>query len=393
VVYGLADVLVDSFGIPTNRERLRRGEAWSLADVSFRLNQGECLGLVGANGAGKSTLLRIINGVIRPDAGEIRLRGRVGALIEVGAGFHPQLTGLENVFLNASILGMSRREIARKLESILAFSGLSDAALRAPVRTFSSGMIVRLGFAVAIHCDVDLLLIDEVLAVGDMNFQAKCLNAIGERRRAGQTVVLVSHNLNHVAGWADYCLVLDEGRVLTFDRPAVATQRYSDHMLAVRGAASQRSEKAAEPAGSGRARLMSCCFLQEGLVKQQVRAGSPLVVAIDIDAESAVGDVEIDLKLFGEGGRLLVGASSRYGEGRLQVRAGRSAFRAEFSAVPINSGHLRASVAIWTAGRAELLDWYEGEPHPIIGNAASEGELHWMPTYRMIRSAEANERG
>jgi lipopolysaccharide transport system ATP-binding protein len=392
MTYALRDVLADSIGLRLDHGRLRTSEAWSLQDVSFELMRGQCLGLVGANGAGKSTLLKIMNGIIKPDGGEVRLKGRVGALIEVGAGFHPQLTGRENVYLNGSILGMSKREVNQKFDSMVEFSGLDENALDAPVRTYSSGMIVRLGFAVAIHCDVDILLIDEVLAVGDMNFQAKCLNAVGARREAGQTIVLVSHNLNHVAGWADCCLVLAQGKALSFDRPAAAIQAYSDHMLALRERGPDARPRPSV-AGSGRARILSVVFDQGGGegTRREVRAGQALTVRVEIAADHAIGEIELDLKIFADGDRLLVGASSRYGSRTLEVRAGHTVIRASFSPVPVNSGHLRASLALWTAGRSELLDWHEGDPHPVAGLAASEGELYWMPEYS-IDSVESVNR-
>jgi energy-coupling factor transporter ATP-binding protein EcfA2 len=301
------------------------------------------------------------------------------------------LTGRENVYLNGSILGMSKCEVNQKFDSIVDFSGLDKDAFNAPVRTYSSGMIVRLGFAVAIHCDVDVLLIDEVLAVGDMNFQAKCLNAIGARRKAGQTIVLVSHNLNHVAGWADYCLVLAKGKALAFDRPATAIQTYSDHMLALRDAQAD-AKRSSFAAGSGRARIVKCAFLQEDEKPTgEIRAGQALVVRIDIAADHAVGQVELDLKLFAGGDRLLVGASSRSGSRSLEIPAGQTAVRANFPPVPVNSGHLRASLALWAVGRSELLDWYEGDPCPVRGIAASEGELYWMPEYSTDSDASATK--
>ena len=378
--YALKDLVVDSLGLQSDRSRLRPGERWSLQDVSFTLRRGQCLGLVGANGAGKSTLLKIINGLIKPDVGEVRVCGRVGALIEVGAGFHPQLTGRENVYLNGSILGMSREEIDHALESIVDFAGLDGGTLEAPVRTYSSGMVVRLGFSVAIHCNVDVLLIDEVLAVGDMNFQAKCLNAIGGLREKGTTIVLVSHNLNHIAGWADHCLVLSDGRCLAFDSPTPAIQAYADRMQELRLMAESQT-RLRPPAGSGRVRILRTTFRQGGQGRDGISAGEPLELTVDVAAQDALGDTELDLKLFGPADRLLVGASSRYRDQTVSLPAGRSTIRAEFPPVPVNSGYLRPSVALWTAGRAELLDWHEGLPCVVHGIAASQGELHWMPRY------------
>ena len=198
MLYTAGDVLRDTIGLPSRSDSLRPGEFWALDDVSFTLMPGQCLGLIGDNGAGKSTLLKLINGIIRPDRGCIRLKGRVGALIEVGAGFHPLLSGRENIYVNGSILRMKRREIDRKLDAIIEFSGLDPGILDAPVRTYSSGMYVRLGFSVAIHCDPDILLIDEVLSVGDLQFVGKCRRKIAELRERGTTIVFVTHRLHQV---------------------------------------------------------------------------------------------------------------------------------------------------------------------------------------------------
>src|SRR5438270_5108779 len=176
--YTAADVMRDTLGLRGANDRLRKSEFWAVKDLSFKLERGECLGLIGANGAGKSTLLKMLNGIIRPDSGAIRMKGRVGALIEVGAGFHPLLTGRENIYINGTILGMSRREIDRKFDAIVDFSGLDAGVLDAPVKSYSSGMYVRLGFSIAAHCEPDILLIDEVLAVGDVTFQSACLRKL-----------------------------------------------------------------------------------------------------------------------------------------------------------------------------------------------------------------------
>lgn len=185
---------------------------WALKDVSFEVHPGKPLGIVGHNGSGKSTMLKLLTGIMDPTEGNIRVRGRVGALIEVGAGFHPDLTGRENVFLNGSLLGLSRQEIARKFDEIVAFSGL-ERFIDTPVKRYSSGMYMRLGFSVAAHTDPEILLIDEVLAVGDTLFQNKCLRHLREFVKAGGSVVFVSHALPQVAELCDTCVWLDHGEV------------------------------------------------------------------------------------------------------------------------------------------------------------------------------------
>ena len=189
-----------------------REEFWALRDVSFTVEQGETVGLIGPNGSGKSTALKLVSRIIEPTSGGIEAKGRVGALLELGAGFHPDLTGRENVYLNGSILGMSRREIDRRLDSIVAFAELSRF-IDMPVRNYSSGMMMRLGFAVATSFQPDILLVDEVLAVGDQSFQAKCLQRIAQMRDQGITILFVSHGLDTVRRLCNRVVWLDEGRV------------------------------------------------------------------------------------------------------------------------------------------------------------------------------------
>jgi lipopolysaccharide transport system ATP-binding protein len=196
-------------GAATGAER----DFWALEDVSFQLQRGQALGIIGPNGAGKSTLLKILSRILKPNRGRCRVNGRLRALIEVTAGFHPDLTGRENIYLNGSILGMPRREIARKLDQIIAFSGI-EAFIDTPVKRYSSGMQARLGFSVAAHLDPDVLLVDEVLSVGDMSFQQRCLERMRETLTSGASVVIVSHNLQTVATLCRRCLVLSAGKLL-----------------------------------------------------------------------------------------------------------------------------------------------------------------------------------
>jgi lipopolysaccharide transport system ATP-binding protein len=179
MLYGVYDVARDMFGLNGHSEQLRNTEFWAIDDVSFNVKRGECLGIIGPNGAGKSTLLKMLNGILLPDRGKLTMRGRVGALIELGAGFHPMLTGRENIYVNGAILGLCKSDIDRKFDEIVAFAELKDF-VDSPVKFYSSGMYVRLGFAVAVHLKPDVLLIDEVLAVGDDHFRSKCTHKIAQ---------------------------------------------------------------------------------------------------------------------------------------------------------------------------------------------------------------------
>ena len=203
-------------------------EFWALQDVSFAARQGEVLGVIGRNGAGKSTLLKVLSRITEPTRGTITIRGRVASLLEVGTGFHPELTGRENIFLNGAILGMKREEILRKFDDIVAFSEV-ETFLDTPVKRYSSGMYVRLAFAVAANLDPEILLVDEVLAVGDMDFQRKCLDRMKDLAKGASTIVFVSHNMQAVQALCDRCVLLDRGRVVAEGAVRDVMQRYTSH--------------------------------------------------------------------------------------------------------------------------------------------------------------------
>lgn len=209
--YGMQDLGREMTGLRHGGDgHLRADEFWAVEDVSFELKRGECLGLVGHNGAGKTTLLKMLNGLVKPDAGQIQMRGRVGAIIALGAGFNPILTGRENIYVNASVLGLSKREIDERLDEIIEFSEIKEY-IDMPVQSYSSGMSVRLGFSIATTIKTDVLILDEVLAVGDENFQAKCFKRIGELL-ANSAVILVSHQAHHIKKNCDAALLLERGK-------------------------------------------------------------------------------------------------------------------------------------------------------------------------------------
>src|SRR5829696_8295834 len=190
-----------------------RNDFWALRDVSFELARGEVLGVIGSNGAGKSTLLKILSRITHPTTGDIEIHGRVGSLLEVGTGFHPELSGRENIYLNGAILGMPRAEVRRKFDEIVDFAGV-EQFLDTPVKRYSSGMYVRLAFAVAAHLEPEILVVDEVLAVGDASFQRKCLDKMKDVGEHGRTVLFVSHNMPAITRLCDRTILLDEGRIL-----------------------------------------------------------------------------------------------------------------------------------------------------------------------------------
>ena len=220
---------------------LLKGRGWTdpfyaLRDVTFSIDRGETVGIIGRNGSGKSTTLKLIAGVTAPTEGEVRVEGRVSPLIELGAGFHPDLTGRENVHLNASILGMSGKEIRQQFDNIVDFAELWEF-IDTPVKRYSSGMYVRLGFAVAVHSNPEVLLVDEVLSVGDAFFQEKCLAKMHEFQRQGTTIVVVSHSLDLVASFCERAIWLDHGRIVAEGPAAAVVQQYTQTVPHAEGTA------------------------------------------------------------------------------------------------------------------------------------------------------------
>jgi len=248
--YGLQDLAAEMTIRRRERDSLRRDEFWALKDVSFDLSQGETLGLVGHNGAGKSTLLKLINGLIRHDTGRISIRGRIGALIELGAGFHPLLTGRENIYINAAILGLNRRDVDRRLDEIIEFAEIGEF-INSPVQSYSSGMKVRLGFSIAAHLNPDILLIDEILSVGDASFRQRCLDRLSEYKRDGGTVIFISHNSTTVEKICDRAMLLDHGHLVAVGEPGAILQQYETQALELSFKAEARGRRAYASDDSG----------------------------------------------------------------------------------------------------------------------------------------------
>jgi lipopolysaccharide transport system ATP-binding protein len=224
MLYGIEDISRDLLHLPNTSDKLRGDEFWAVDDVSFEVKRGECLGIIGRNGAGKSTLLKMLNGIILPDKGKITIKGKVGALIEVGAGFHPMLTGRENIYVNGAILGMSKREIDKKFDEIVAFAELEEF-IDMPVKHYSSGMYVRLGFAIASQLKPEILIIDEVLAVGDMKFAAKCLRFFSQAKYSS-AIILVSHDMRNISRSCDNAFYINKGRAIKYGKTQKVIECY-----------------------------------------------------------------------------------------------------------------------------------------------------------------------
>jgi lipopolysaccharide transport system ATP-binding protein len=279
---------------------------WALRDISFELNRGEALGLIGRNGAGKSTLLKLISRITAPTTGRITAYGRIATLLEVGTGFHPELSGRENIFLNGTILGMCRREIAAKLDAIVEFSGV-EAFIDEPVKHYSSGMHVRLAFSVAAHLDSDVLLVDEVLAVGDADFQRKCLGTMQDVADEGRAVVFVSHNLNAVQRLCTRALLLDAGRLEMDGPPAAVVPRYLERWGSVHSDGTLIVGDDLPRFGTGDVRIRRVTLTDVGGTElTAVHFGQPFRVAMLVEAFVPIDEAVFEIGVSsGDGDRIL----------------------------------------------------------------------------------------
>jgi ABC-type polysaccharide/polyol phosphate transport system ATPase subunit len=289
------------------RRHARGSDVWALRDVSFGVEPGSAVGLVGRNGSGKTTLLRLLSGIVKPTSGRLSVGGRIGSLLELGAGFHPDMTGRENVYLNGSIHGLRRVAIREKLDEIVAFAGLEDF-IDLPVRTYSSGMYMRLGFAIAAHIEADVLLLDEVFAVGDEAFQRKCFGKIFEFKQAGGTIVFVSHDATSVERLCDRAVLLKDGAV-SFDGPTHdAIVAYRSQLAGERNPeerAAGLKEWGGDVARIERVRLLG----QDGDERMQLLAGEPFSIALDVVGESSLAPPRLGWELRDDAAILVAGGA------------------------------------------------------------------------------------
>jgi lipopolysaccharide transport system ATP-binding protein len=347
--------------------RVRREEFWALKDASFEVRRGEVLGIVGRNGAGKSTLLKLMSRITPPSEGRAVLSGRTGSLLEVGTGFLQELTGRENVFLNGAVLGMRRREIERAFDAIVEFSGV-ERFLDTPVKRYSSGMYVRLAFAVAAHLEPDILIVDEVLAVGDAEFQKRCLGKMSEVSRAGRTVLFVSHNMHAVLNLGTRALLVEGGRITRDGAPQAIVDAYL-------GAGRERrgfDPAGCERKGDGRARIVGFEVRPD-----PPRTGSRLEVVFDVERRD-LGSDELELEL-GIGLETLDGAKvlemySRNVGARLALGAGRRRFTATLRQLPLVSGRYRLN--LWVGSGPAAIDFVRHAFLLEVATGSLDGETY-----------------
>jgi ABC-type polysaccharide/polyol phosphate transport system ATPase subunit len=346
------------------RKRARPTDVWALQDVSLRVEPGEAVGLIGRNGSGKTTLLRLIAGIVKPTSGRVDAGGRVASLLELGAGFHPDFTGRDNVYLNGSLYGLKRKTIDERFDEIVAFAEL-EAFKDVPVRTYSSGMYMRLGFAVAAHIDADVLLLDEVFAVGDEEFQRKCFAKIFEFKQRGGTIVFVSHDAASVERLCERAVLLRNGRVELDGSTQEAIARY--HKLLAEERDPAESAAGLREYGSGEARIVEARLLgRDGEDRVQLLAGEPLAVQLRIAAREALPPPRIALELRNEAGLLLASAAQDTAELGWDEAPGERILRFEVDRPPLADGRFRLRFELGDATGRHIYHWLDDEVQFVV---------------------------
>ena len=373
-----------------SRGRLRGEDVWALRGVTASIQPGEAVGLIGRNGSGKTTLLRLVAGIVKPSSGRVAVGGRVGSLLELGAGFHPDFTGRENVYLNGSIYGLKRRYIREQMDAIVAFAEL-QRFIDLPVRTYSSGMYMRLGFAIAAHLEADVLLLDEVFAVGDEEFQRKCFGKIFEFKQGGGTIVFVSHDATAVERLCERAILLREGRVEFDGSTHDAMGRYHRLLAEERDPAERRA--GLSEWGSGEARIEEAGLLgSEGEPREQFLAGEPFAVRLRVAAERAIDPPRLSYELRDDAGVLVAGGSADTAELGWGVGPGGRILRFDVDRLPLADGRFHLRFGLADAAGQHLYHWLDDALAFVVYPGGEErGVVRLEGTWTMEESALAAE--
>jgi lipopolysaccharide transport system ATP-binding protein len=387
--YGIRDIAGElnpfSMNGDSSQLPLRKDEFWAVKGVSFELRRGECLGLIGRNGAGKTTLLKMLNGLIKPDIGRIEMHGRVGALIALGAGFNPILTGRENIYVNGAVLGLRKREIDSKLEEIIDFAEISNF-IDSPVQSYSSGMAVRLGFAIATALDPDVLLVDEVLAVGDTRFRWKCLDRIQSLMRGGVSIILVSHNTADLMRTCSGGIVMQRGKIAFRGDIGDAVLSYQN----TESGAASSAVNADSPV-----MIRKVEFKVDGKLSSSYRAGQDLTIDVEVEALATVEEVRFVIGLcHGERGPLFH-ISSFMDNGWIKLTGGRHRVSLHVGPIPLQFGTYYGTASVRGSQLADLYDQRETqtalhviEPRPNYEGFGINGIL--LPSAKWRVTTEGN---
>ena len=347
--YGMKDLGSELIGRSNSHKDLRKDEFWANKDISFELKRGDTLGLIGCNGAGKTTLLRMLNGLIKPDKGRIEVRGRMQALVALGAGFNPVLTGRENIYVNAAVLGIPKAEVDRRYDEIVDFSGVEEF-IDTPVQSYSSGMAVRLGFAVAVHMEPDILLVDEVLAVGDVSFRAKCHKKLRELKEKGVPWILVSHDMGTIMCHTNKVVFLENGRIKFIGHPdeAICKYMYSTSEQAYLKNMEKHTDIRDNPALKQQEAQVTKVTLLDGNQKEKdiFKTGEPLIIKIDYIAHKKIENPSFGAGIYGGDGIFYCGSNTRISEYHIDFIEGVGSVFFKMPSLILLSGLFRVRVDI-----------------------------------------------
>jgi lipopolysaccharide transport system ATP-binding protein len=348
---------------------------WALKDVSFDIQQGEVVGIIGRNGAGKSTLLKILSRITEQTKGRVEITGRVASLLEVGTGFHPELSGRENIFLNGAILGMGRQEIKKKFDEIVAFAEV-EKFLDTPVKRYSSGMYVRLAFAVAAHLEPEILIVDEVLAVGDAQFQSKCLGKMQEVSKGGRTVLFVSHNMEAVLKLCTRAILLAKGGVFATGEPGKITAIYFEDQISSAGEVDLR-QKPRPLSANGMVQLVSAIPVTDQHI-WSYPFGEPQALKIQVEAKHSINKIELGIGLFSARGFEVASWSSSYAQSLLSLKAGSNMIQINFNELKLLPGRYYLGLGLRSErGFEDYISeavWFE----VVISKESAQANTHTM---------------
>ncbi len=388
----ILEILISAFSRKSERQK-DKGDLWAVNDVSFDIYPGQAFGIVGRNGSGKSTILKLITRILRPTKGRIVVNGRMSALLELGAGFHQDLTGRENVYLNASLLGLTEEETNAKFDDILAFSELGEF-IDMPVKHYSSGMYMRLGFSVAIHVKPDILIVDEILAVGDRPFQAKCIDAIMDMKRKGVTIIFVSHDINLMRNLCTHILWIDKGVMKAIGQADDVALRYTEYSNMREG--QQLLSAEFERWGTGEIEITDVRLLNANGEEANIfLTGDSLTIEMEYIAHQPIPDPEFGYAIFREDGTHINGPNSRLAGVKTGIVKGTGIVQYQIKRLPFISGTYFVSAAIHDTRFPNCYDFHKDAYRFRItpgGTTEQDGllalEAHW--TWQETSQSEKN---
>ncbi len=351
------------------RSELGEGDFWALKDINFQLRRGEALGIIGPNGAGKSTLLKILSSILRPNHGLYRVNGRLRALLEVGAGFHPDLTGRENIYLNGAILGMTRGEITRKFDQIIDFSGIGPF-VDTPVKRYSTGMRTRLGFSVMAHMDPEILLVDEILSVGDTAFRAKCTRHMKNLIRSDLSVIFISHNLDQVRELCDRCLVLDQGTVRYEGKVDRACQAYLESLQNFEDNHDVYSLRTA-------GRLHALTLMDESEIPTfRLQADRPFSIQASYELTRDFLHLGLEINFYKSDGTFICSCNSREDDKTLPATKGIHNFPIKIAGLPFSDGQYLIGVRLIDVASDKIIDQHERKYSLVVHGQNSPNTIY-----------------